>query len=72
LRRTIARAGGDAGNAVMIGDSAADVAIARAAGVPVIAVDFGYSDVPAPLLTADRVIGHFDQLPGAVASLLTR
>jgi phosphoglycolate phosphatase len=72
LRRTIARAGGDAGNAVMIGDSAADVAIARAAGVPVIAVDFGYSDVPAPLLEADRVISHFDQLPGAVASLLAR
>jgi phosphoglycolate phosphatase len=72
LRRTIARAGGDVGNAVMIGDSAADVAIARAAGVPVIAVDFGYSDVPVPLLKADRVIGHFDQLPGAIASLLTR
>ena len=72
LRRTIARAGGDAGNAVMIGDSAADVAVARGAGVPVIAVDFGYSDVPAPLLKADRVIGRFDELPGAVASLLTR
>jgi phosphoglycolate phosphatase len=72
LRQTIGRAGGDLGNAVMIGDSAADVAIARGAGVPVIAVDFGYSDVPVPLLKADRVIGHFDQLPGAVASLLTR
>jgi phosphoglycolate phosphatase len=72
LRQTIARAGGEVGNAVMIGDSAADVAIARAAGVPVIAVDFGYSDVPAPLLEADLVIGHFEQLPGAVASLLAR
>jgi phosphoglycolate phosphatase len=72
LRQTIARAGGEVESAVMIGDSAADVAIARAAGVPVIAVDFGYSDVPAPLLKADRVIGHFDQLPGAVASLLAR
>jgi phosphoglycolate phosphatase len=72
LRQTIARAGGEIGRAVMVGDSAADVAIARAAGVPVIAVEFGYSDVPAPLLKADRVIGHFDQLPGAVASLLAR
>jgi phosphoglycolate phosphatase len=72
LRQTIARAGGDVGDAVMIGDSAADVAVARAAGVPVIAVDFGYSDVPAPLLEADLVIGHFAQLPGAVASLLAR
>jgi phosphoglycolate phosphatase len=72
LRRTIARADGDLGSAVMVGDSALDVATARAAGVPVIAVDFGYSDVPAPLLKADRVIGHFDELPGAVAALLAR
>jgi phosphoglycolate phosphatase len=72
LRQTIARAGGDVGSAVMVGDSAADVTLARAAGVPVIAVDFGYSDVPAPLLKADRVIGHFDELPGAVAALLSR
>jgi phosphoglycolate phosphatase len=72
LRGTIARAGGELGTAVMVGDSTADVAVARAAGVPVIAVDFGYSDVPVPLLKADRVIGHFDELPGAVASLLAR
>ena len=72
LRRTIARAGGNPAAAVMVGDSAADVAIARAAGVPVVAVDFGYSDVPAPLLKADRVIGHFDDLPDAVAAALGR
>jgi phosphoglycolate phosphatase len=72
LRRTIARAGGSLQNAVMVGDSAADVAIAQGAGVPVIAVDFGYSDIPASLLKADRVIAHFDELPAAVASLLGR
>ena len=72
LRRTIARAGGSLESAVMIGDSPADVAVARGAGVPVIAVDFGYCDVPVPLLKADRVIGHFDELPDAVASLLGR
>jgi phosphoglycolate phosphatase len=72
LRRTIARAGGSLQSAVMVGDSPADVTIARGAGVPVIAVDFGYSDVPVPLLKADRVIGHFDELPGAVAALMGR
>jgi phosphoglycolate phosphatase len=72
LRRTIARAAGDLDSAIMVGDSALDVATARAASVPVIAVDFGYSDVPAPLLKADRVIGHFSELPQAVASLLAR
>jgi phosphoglycolate phosphatase len=72
LRRTIARAGGTMASAVMIGDSVPDVTVARAAGVPVIAVDFGYSDVPTSLLAADRVISHFDELPDAVALLLAR
>ena len=30
----------------MIGDSATDIRTARAAGIPVIAVDFGYSEAP--------------------------
>ena len=72
LRQTIARAGGSLERAVMVGDSAADVTVARAAGVPVIAVDFGYSDIPLPLLKPDGVIGHFDELPAAVAVLLGR
>ena len=72
LRRTIARAGGTLDNAVMVGDSPADVTVARAAGVPVIAVDFGYSEIAPLLLKADRVIGHFDGLPDAAAALLGR
>src|ERR1043165_60859 len=69
LRLTIARAGGDTGHAVMVGDSMTDVATARAAGVPVIAVDFGYTETPPPELGADRLIGHFDELPSAVMEL---
>jgi phosphoglycolate phosphatase len=72
LRRTIGRAGGSMNAAVMVGDSAADVTLARAAGVPVIAVDFGYSDVPAASLRADRLIAHFDDLPQAIAAVLAR
>src|SRR3954469_11193219 len=45
LRLTILRAGGDTGHAVMIGDSMTDVATARAAGIPVVAVDFGYTEI---------------------------
>lgn len=71
LRLTIARAGGDMGHAVMIGDSTTDVATARAAAVPIIAVDFGYTEVPAALLGADRLISHFDALPEAVAALVS-
>ena len=32
--------------AVMVGDSGTDIATARAAGIPVVAVDFGYSETP--------------------------
>ena len=46
LRRTIERAGGRADRAVMVGDFANDVDMARAAGIPVIAVDFGYTRDP--------------------------
>jgi phosphoglycolate phosphatase len=54
---------------MMIGDSANDIDTARAAGIPVIAVDFGYTEVPVTQLGPDRVISHFDALPAAVAEL---
>ncbi len=69
LRLTIARAGGDTGHAIMVGDSMTDVATARAASIPVIAVDFGYTDTPPAQLGADRLISHFDALPQAVRAL---
>jgi phosphoglycolate phosphatase len=71
LRLTIVQAGGDTGHAVMVGDSMTDVATARAAGVPVIAVDFGYTEIPPSELGADRLIGHFDELPAAVMELVS-
>jgi phosphoglycolate phosphatase len=71
LRLTIARAGGDTGHAVMVGDSMTDVATARAAGIPVVAVDFGYTETPPHELGADRLISHFDALPEAVRQLVS-
>jgi phosphoglycolate phosphatase len=70
LRLTIAKAGGDPAWALMVGDSATDVTLARAAAVPVIGVDFGYTPVPMAELRPDRVIGHFDALTAAVAELV--
>lgn len=70
LRLTIARAGGDAARAVMVGDSETDVNVARAAGIPVIGVDFGYTRIPMTELSPDRLISHFDALPEAVLELL--
>jgi phosphoglycolate phosphatase len=46
-------------SAVMVGDSANDVATARAAGVPAVVVSYGYATVPAADLGADAVIDAF-------------
>jgi phosphoglycolate phosphatase len=62
LIETIAAAGGSRKRAIMVGDSETDIKTARAAGAPVIAVDFGYADTPVQELGPDRVISHFDEL----------
>lgn len=69
LRLTLAAAGGNVQDAIMIGDSSTDIRTAREAGVPVIAVDFGYSDRPVAELSPDRIISRFAQLPAVVAEL---
>jgi phosphoglycolate phosphatase len=70
LLKTIAASGGAKERAIMVGDSETDIKTARAAGVPVIAVDFGYADVPVEELGPDRVISHFDQLMEVCDALL--
>jgi phosphoglycolate phosphatase len=69
LRQTIARAGGHIQNAVMVGDSATDINTARAASVPVVAVNFGYSEIPVSQLGPDRIISRYQDLPAAVFDL---
>jgi phosphoglycolate phosphatase len=69
LTATIAQAGGDPAHAVMVGDSRTDIDTARAAGLPVVAVTFGYTDTPVALLAPDRVISHFDELPAALQAV---
>ena len=69
LLATIARAGGEPQCCLMVGDSVTDIATAKAAGVGVIAVDFGYTDTPVKELGPDRVISRFDDLDAAVESL---
>lgn len=62
LTGTIAMAGGDPARAVMIGDSETDILTAQNAGIPVIAVDFGYTDRHVSEFAPDRVISHYDAL----------
>jgi len=70
LLRAVERAGGDAAATIMVGDSVVDVATARAAKVPVIAVSFGYHSIEAGELGADILIDRLEQVPAAAAELL--
>lgn len=68
---TVERAGGDITRTIMIGDSVNDILVARNAGVPSIAVPFGYSDVGIETLEPSRIIFHYDELtPELVDAML--
>lgn len=69
LHQTVARAGGHISSAIMVGDAGPDIGVARRAGIPVIGVEFGYTEIPIAGLRPDRVINHMKELPAAVESL---
>lgn len=70
LTRTIELAGGSTDQAVMVGDTKTDIHAAQNAGIPVVAVDFGYSDVHVTTLAPNRVISSFDTLHSEATSLI--
>lgn len=63
----IARCG--SGPTAFVGDTTTDTNAARAAGVPCVAVSFGFNDRPVHELGAQAVIDHFDDLAGALRGL---
>ncbi len=69
LRRTLKLAGECVEDAIMVGDSINDVAMAKSLGVAVIAVDYGYSETPVLQLGADRIISDPVELPKVVFEL---
>jgi phosphoglycolate phosphatase len=71
LQQTVMRAGGQLASTIMVGDAGTDIGVARRAGVPVIGVSFGYTDVPIADLKPDRLIHHMCDLPEAVAAMLS-
>jgi phosphoglycolate phosphatase len=70
LTRTIAMAGGRPDRAVMVGDSEVDIATAAAAGVPSIAVSFGYTPVPVRDLKPTATIDHYAEFMVALETVL--
>ena len=69
LWATIAAAGGDRATTVFVGDSITDTTTAQAAGIPVVAVSFGFSDRPVAQLGADLIIDHYAELLPALRRL---
>jgi phosphoglycolate phosphatase len=59
---TVKRLGVPAKNSLLIGDSETDILTARAAGVPVIAVTFGYTQQPVTNYNPDYLVSHFDEV----------
>ncbi len=70
LRQTVARAGGSLASSIMVGDAGTDVGVARRAGIPVIGVTFGYTDIPIEDLKPDLIITDMRQLPKAVGDII--
>lgn len=67
IREMIRRCGG--GRAAFVGDSIFDIQAAKNAGIPSIAVSFGFLMQPIEELEADAVIDHFDELLPALERL---
>lgn len=70
LIAAVEAAGGVIGRSIMVGDSAADVGAARAAGAPSIVVSFGYTEIAPAELGGDHLIEHFSELAPLAARLL--
>lgn len=70
LMHTITKAGGDPSYGVMVGDTRTDIDAAKAAGLPVVAVSFGYSPEPLAPMEPSVIIHHYDELTPALADRL--
>lgn len=67
IARAIAQ--GSGGRAAFVGDTTFDTGAALAAGIPCVAVSFGFNDVSLQAMGADREIDHFDALVPALLSI---
>ncbi len=70
LLGTLRLAGGQPDRAVMVGDLATDILTARAAGVAVVAVDFGYGQGELRTLMPETIISSFNELRPTIETIL--
>ena len=71
LLEVLRKLGVPAEHALYVGDSKTDVLTARAAGVPVVLVSYGYTERPADQLGADDVVASLDSLSNSWPGLIT-
>ncbi|MHA6853703.1 HAD-IA family hydrolase, partial [Ralstonia pseudosolanacearum] len=72
LIEAVQAVGGDLNHTIMVGDADTDAGTARAAGTPLILVDFGYTEIPAVELAPDILLHHFDDLVDACTDLFNK
>lgn len=69
ILKLLARMDADRTTAAMVGDSVHDVHAGRRAGLPTVAVSWGYTETPVHLLGADAVVERFTDIPATLAGL---
>jgi phosphoglycolate phosphatase len=69
-RETLRRMGAEGARSLLVGDSETDVLTARAAGVPVIGVTFGYTAEPIESFRPDALVNHFSEAYAPIEALL--
>jgi phosphoglycolate phosphatase len=69
LLAVVEQLGARPGDAVMIGDGANDYAAARALGIPVILMSYGYLHVPRESLSPDAWLERFVEIPQTVTRI---
>ena len=70
IEATLDLMGASTESAIMVGDSETDINAAKDVNIPVIAVDYGYSNQPIHSLNADYVISSFSELPHVIDNFL--
>lgn len=70
ILETLALMGSGPAGAVYVGDSRTDVAAARDAGLPVVAVSWGYAGGAPRALGADALVDDFSALPAVIYGLM--
>lgn len=72
FQETLTRLDKPQGKSVMFGDSETDIKTARNAGMPVVAVSFGYTPIHVSSLNPTRVIDHYDEAWEALTSIAAK